>query len=889
MYSDIKALLRLIVPVVVLLVGLASLLIAVRVESVLLESAQARGQRAVHYLAGTIEQGFRLGLALSEQRQIVHQLERQRDQDANMVAVRVYGEGDEIVASSGNADAFRNLKPVWNHQLFTHDPPPGKSETRIVRGDGGISYIGAAAFDSSGRGAAAVWLAYDRRAVFESALAVIRKMWLWAITVALALTFGLTALSMVWIRAAVQRLAAIDASLSESSESPGRVVLAVDGEVRSVRRICRDWAFMMLALSFTCTGLAALAWHAREIAHPMLIEQIDKSAQSVLSNARNLIDRALTVGIPLAGLTGLQEVFEAELASAPEVEYMALQRVGSSVAIGEQPGNKKGGEIDQGLSAGANSGSFRLSSEPLEVDGRTEAKLWVGTPANYVDRQLRAVLLDLFLAVVVSLVLVRELLGVLWKGSIFTPYLTFEESWQALRRRAYSFGRHPAVVQCAGWLAEARSAVRSVLRETPDHTRDTRITGFDMEMVRLRLAVFLTAMSDELLRPFFSVFAAEVSPLPFVTSPAMLAGLPLAAFMIALTVAQPLGPWISARVPLRRALVVTALVGAALIAATAFTLDGTTLVLLRACSGAVYGTMLILAQTTVVRITGHDQRARGLVEVPAAIVAAGVCGPALGGLIVERAGSIATFLCCAACLVSAAWACRGISAVPVLRPIHSPDRKGGWCDIVTVMKHPRIAALMWLAAVPARLAAAAVLVVVTPLYIQALGESPAVSGRVQMLYFIAFMLAAPAAAHWSDASGRRRPWIVWGCTVSALACAGVPLWGGVVGLALCCALLGVGQAMMSAPVIALVTEIFDHDKVSSMRTRPSAEHVLAAFRFIERFGSILAPFAAAFAVGQYGLAGAVGAIGALVAIGAIGISAALFHVDELGKTHAPAQ
>ena len=87
---------------------------------------------------------------------------------------------------------------------------------------------------------------------------------------------------------------------------------------------------------------------------------------------------------------------------------------------------------------------------------------------------------------------------------------------------------------------------------------------------------------------------------------------------------------------------------------------------------------------------------------------------------------------------------------------------------------------------------------------------------------------------------------------------------------MCCALLGYGQALQSAPQIALATEVFDPRDGA----RPSAatpEQALAAFRFIERGGSIMAPFVTAIAITAYGYAGAVVAVGVLVGIATLGL------------------
>jgi MFS family permease len=173
----------------------------------------------------------------------------------------------------------------------------------------------------------------------------------------------------------------------------------------------------------------------------------------------------------------------------------------------------------------------------------------------------------------------------------------------------------------------------------------------DFELVSIRLIVFFAALSEELMRPFLRCSRLEVDPWALGLSPTMLVGLPVAVFMLTLAVAQPLGPWIVARVDVRRALWVCAVAGALLLLATALNRDGFWLVVLRAGSGVTYGLLLILAQTVIVRITNPSQRARGLVEVSAAIVAAGVCGPALGGLIAERTGHSVALLASAVCLL----------------------------------------------------------------------------------------------------------------------------------------------------------------------------------------------------------------------------------------------
>lgn len=886
--NENTAILRLTAVLVLVLIGLSTVLIAFRVEQVLLEVAQGRGLRAANQLREQIEGGFRLGLSLSDQSNLDDWLRRQGAQDASLVGAEVRSESGDVPARLGDSVPLRNLKPVWTQQLLGQGPYAASATSAILRNVGSVSYIGVPAADAAAKPVAVIWLAFDRTALRDSAWSMLHALWPYALAVAVVLIAVLTTMAAAWLKVARRRLqVAQEAAATDTPEArargPGDLVEAVERTRLGRAGFWHEMALLLAAFVLIFAGLTTLAWKAREIARPLLVAQIDQSARTVLRSAQGHIDRALMLGVPADRLVGVEAMFVSELQPAAEIAFLALQlERGNAAAFSPRAGT--GPEVRRAaqdwLAGKGGGGGFRIETQPLKSPtGESVGQLSIGTPVGYVDERVRSILLDLLFAVVVSLVLVREVLGAMWERSALKPYLAFESAWQGWRARARRLAAHPLGTAALDWLTEVRSGIRQLAQQAQARLAQAPLTGVNAELVRIRLMVFLTALSDELLRPFFTVFASEVSPVSALLSPTMLAGLPVAAFMLTLALAQPLGPWVTRRVEMRRALFGVALAGAVLLGITAFTTNGIVLVLLRAGSGVVYGLMLILSQTAIIRITDYGQRARGLVEVSAAIVAAGVCGPVLGGLLAERLGTVAAFAACTVCLVVAAAISLGLAPLP------SDSRAnlsglGGWRGIAAVLAHRRVMAVTWFAAVPARLAAAALLVVVTPLYLLELGETATVAGRVLLLYFLAFMLAAPLVARRSDLSRRRKPWIIWGCALSAAACAALPLIGGVVGAAACCALLGIGQAVLSAPQLALVTETFDRDPHATQVVGATPEQALAAFRFIERFGSILAPFAVALAVAQFGLTGAVGAIGIVLAAGAAGVALALMNLQE---------
>ena len=578
----------------------------------------------------------------------------------------------------------------------------------------------------------------------------------------------------------------------------------------------------------------AMVWSAREAARPLVAQQIAGNADAMAQTLARQIARALDDGIPLARLQGTDALFEDALQRAPELGYLALR-------------SGAGPDLHATLQHGSEAGNDTRQAQELRLSAAAQdTQVVVGYPTDYVDRQLAGMLLDLALALVVSAVLLLECARGRWQRSTLAA--------AAAQRFA-----GPGVL--ARWTARHR-------RTTPAAAPDAQTTA---QMTRLRFVIFLIALSEELLRPFFTVFAIDMQPLGLQLSPTMVAGLPVAAFMATLALAQPAGPALARRIDLRWGLVLAALAGSLALAATGSADSALALVAWRAFAGLAYGLALILAQTALVRITPPAQRARGMTQIAGAIVAAGIVGPPFGGMIAAQAGPAAGFAACALCMLLAAISSQRLDVVP--RAASSGSATGGWRGYAAVVRNPRALAVIFGAALPARLVAVTLLAVVVPLQMSALQQPAAMTGRTLLLYFLVFAASASWCARWSDASGRRAPFLIAGGLVSALACWALPGLGGVSGMALGCALLGLGQALQSSPQLALVTELFEPQAGRPQRATP--EQALAAFRLLERLGSIAAPFATAWAVAAFGHAGAMWALGLFLAAATLAMLPAL--------------
>jgi MFS family permease len=796
------------------LFGIAVVLVGWRIAQGVADLAQARAQRLAAQVAEEIERGFLLGLAPAAQTSLPRLLAQLARDEPALTGGLVVDDAGGRVAGFGAAESVRFA--AWTARLASG------GQTPAARRDGRQVHVAALARDPVGRAAAVVWLTLDLGFSRDAALRAAGRLALLACGLALAWLGLLAWLMGPWVLAAARRL--------HAAGRPGPAVPSAP----------RARALPTAVLLFALASLTVLALAARDLARPLMAAEAERNAGVAATAIASQIRRAVEIGVPLARLPGLDAVLDDALAAAPELAYLAVVADGRVLAATAR--------LDAPLQRAA-----PLPAQPALAQARVAvadvAEVVAAYPLALVDRIVAQTLLDMLLALVVALVLAGEFGRAAWNRAALRPLLAFE--WA----RASAAAGGPA------WPDRLRRW-RSDLRPGAD-ARDKAALG---AQVKLRLLVFLVALSDELVRPFFALHAVEVAPLDPRWSPSVLAGVPITAFMLTLALAQPLGSALARRLPLGPTMAAAAAVGAVLLGLTARADDGATLLALRAASGFVYGLLLILAQAALLRITTRASRARTLADVPAAIVAAGIVGPALGGLGAELLGAAATFLLCALCMAGALAVAlllpRLPAADPAARVLHL--RQG----LAAALRHPRILAVTWLAAIPARLAAAALLAVLVPLYLDASGASPLMAGRVLALYFVAFMLMVPLVALHSDRSGRRRSWVVGGSAVSALACALLPLlapslgpaWAAAIG----CAMLGLGQALLSAPQLALVTEAVERERRAGASA--DAEHALAAFRLLERLGSIAAPLAVAAAVPMFGLAGTAGMFGAILAV-----------------------
>ena len=584
------------------------------------------------------------------------------------------------------------------------------------------------------------------------------------------------------------------------------------GRAGSPRRL--TWHLVAMAGGLLLMGaivISAMAWRSYA---PVVATELDAQAETLGTGLERQIGRALMVGIPIDRLVGVEAVFAEELRHIPGIRFLAVSDAGGRLLYGhglDRP--------DLAVALATDENGFRIVAFPLTTADGLVGTLQVGVPDDYARQVGVDLLIDILSVLAVSCLLGVELL-------LF-------------------------VVN--------RAAVRSS-HATPAAPSNSP----PLNTVFVRLPIMLFVLGEELSRPFLPLFARDLAGKTPWLSEDLATALPITLFMLVWALSQPWGAAWSERVGRRRIFLIGGLASAVGLAATATADSLGALLVYRAIAAVGYGLVLIGAQGLIIDNTPPAERAMGMATLVGGLLAAAVCGPVLGGVVAEQVGPRWAFAGGAILAVSSMLVL--VLAVPSdgNRAARQYTRTIRWGEALRLLGTARFAALMAFSAVPTKLAATALLFYLIPLTLAGSGAGPADIGRVQTLYFVAFIVVSPLVAWLSDKTGQRRAFLAWGGIGTLIAV--IPLWigDGLPLAAVSMILFGVAQSLISAPQLVLVSD------VARSGGQPVPESVvLAIFRLVERLGAMVAPALAAGLAMAYGYRVALIGIGVITALAAI--------------------
>ncbi len=560
-------------------------------------------------------------------------------------------------------------------------------------------------------------------------------------------------------------------------------------------------------------ALAWMGWQANLAGQAAIAPAQQAQAEALARSSAALIARALDVGVPADALTGLPQHTTELRQRNSEVASLAFLTPDGQVLAGSRVG----------------SGLPTVAAPVRLADGTLAGRVVLALDPGVLTRQLQARLLDVAFLGAICLLLALEWVA-LGLGTRGARALTVTEAWRSRHAGARGLS--------LGWRPTSAASVRP--------------------------ALFLFMLAEELTRPFLPTWARELAPTSWGMTPDLLASGPLVVFLAVVALLQwPLAAW-SQRLGRRRCLVLGALLGSLGLAGAAWLPGYVALVGARLVGAVGFAMVFVSAQGAVIDGSSTRDRARSLGQFVRAILVAGLCGPALGGLAAEHWGVPTTFAVAAgvaALAALAAWVqmsgARDMAHVTPSAPHSTSASIGTW-------RRSGLLPLLLGCALPAKLLLAALCFYLLPMHLQDEGHGSAVIGRLQTIYPLAMVLVVPLAARAADRWPYRSAFVVLGGLLAgATACLAWPTGNTPLTLAWILLGLGLGQALSITPQSALVADLARSDG----GTQEAA--VLGLFRLTERGGSAIGPLLGAWLLPLAGFGPALAAIGALVVAGSL--------------------
>ncbi|MEI6387612.1 MAG: MFS transporter [Spirochaetota bacterium] len=495
---------------------------------------------------------------------------------------------------------------------------------------------------------------------------------------------------------------------------------------------------------------------------------------------------------------------------------------------------------------------------PLGSGAAPKAYLVVNVNQKLIGERLREALLDVLTILAVSLVLGFELTRML---AVVMPGSTGAQGGSAATNEE-------AAAEAAA--AEQRRSLQVV-----------RVLAFVFFFAALIPLSFLPAFIEKI------YLGNPVSILGL--SRESIIGLPIAAYMLGVTIFIPLVGFLSTKLSIRRIFFIAGSLFLVGTLASAFASGIGWLIAARLVAGMGYGGIVINGSNLVVASTTDRNRSTGFGSWSAGFAAATICAISVGGVIVNRLGYqvgilIATGV--ALCLLALV-AFYVPPSEPKKRRVsalkgstagggasgRSAPRGEGLLSLLRIYRNRSILMNLLFSSIPFSLAYVGIFQYILPLYMGHSGISAADTGRLLTVYGL-ISLATPLISRLADRKRNEKTIIVTGNVITGLSLVAffvaITFFGSLspyILLALVLFGMGFGGMMIDASEESFLTSAREAEELGEA-------NFLGIYATFEKVTSIAVPLVAGLLVATLGFSGSIGVIGAFTLAGA-GIFAVL--------------
>jgi len=675
--------------------------------------------------------------------------------------------------------------------------------------------------------------------------------------------------------------------------------------------------FALITIVLVASSLF-LSWQSLTLFESSLTPELNKKAEVIGLSAVGDVERAVGLGIPFAELNGVGPYLSEIGKTYPEIEYVAVTDVAGKLLYSSSELSaqtmaffKTSAALDI-MSGPASGRSLEIAAAhnlalPLKNDGKAIGLLHVGIDKQFVQRQLNDIFFDLVIILIVGLLVAIEITLALVTFYVTAPLERLDRVLALYTRGNFSqilvHKSHDAVGSVAGFLEECArklneryervaASVRAAGGAPAARLEDIRSRYglgklskyFEGSIVDARIPLFIFSFAEELQKSFLPLFVKEVyEPVPYLTEEVAI-GLPIAFFMGIIALATPFAGGWADKYGSRRIFVIGLIPAVAGYIGCAAATTIYELVAWRSATALGYAMITISCQGYIAAIVTLENRAKGMAVFVGVLMSASMCGTAIGGILADRIGYRLVFVLAAVfALVAGAIAYRMLVADGDTIVTKTKQKGGVFRKLGAVFANMRFVAIVFLAAIPAKIILTGFLYFIVPLYLFSLGSSTAETGRIMMIYPVIVIALGPAASWAADRLGNMMWMLVVGCFASGMGLVFFNDWASVWGVVLMVIVMGSAHAFTKAPQIAFVMEVCEADMEKVGRTT-----VLGLLRTMERIGSVLGPIIAATLVGIFGYEQAIMYMGLIISGSAV-LFLVVFVLTARGSADGPAE
>ncbi|MEH6452873.1 MAG: MFS transporter [Psychromonas sp.] len=619
-----------------------------------------------------------------------------------------------------------------------------------------------------------------------------------------------------------------------------------------------------------CASLI-LGWLNYQTVNRSVEPELEQRTSLIAKVANHDLQRALSAGVPLAKIVGLEAYFSELLHYFPEISYFG-------VASGEvlfEAGDWKRSFLRN------KTADSKLPIYPLTFEDEVAGYVIIDPNQNFLALQFRSIWLDLLVVITVGLLLANEFMVVLMSLSLtaslnrlqhlaalqaegdFTAQISKKGNnvieqlivMLSLRSQEIQSAFHQGMFTLTNSVASSQAKLIDKLSQ-PKRLRFTYLND-------IRLPLFLFAAADEMPLSFFHLFVRSTEKQLTFLDPAVAISLPLAGYLLAFMIAAPFSRTLSERWGHRSVLFISLLTVFLSNAGIYFADSVTEIIFYRTFAGGGYGIAVLVCQDYVLDAVPKKQRVKSMGVFSATLFGGIFSGTAIGGVIADRFGNSSVFLVCAALVLFSALLFHWM--MPVGK--HQARDKAIPITIASMLrplKHKPFFIVVFGLAIPQSIMDQVFISYLFSLHLDAIGTSIADIGRILMVYFIMIVIAGSFLVWLSSKSISNTVIVVLGSMLSG----GTLLLGSVLGspwaMLLAAAGTGLGYGLVRGITIDLVMQQAEND----LKYMGSSV-VMGAMRLWERAASVIGLIVIALISSMLGLTNAIASVGVIIIIGAV--------------------